>query len=291
MIIYRNCWIAVESIMAKIETYYSELELDDQKSINYRLNSFYSKEPEMLKFLAFYSKHDIDLFFDIGANIGLYSVYWVNLNLKNKAFACEPAQLNYLIIKNLIVKNTKLNIEIVTEPLSSECEYVAILDQALVPGESKFQITSEQSNRTGLTTYTIDHLVTKYQVNQPFILKIDVDGKDFDILKGAASALFNKKIAAINIELNLDQIKTVDKFLAKFEYYPDLRFNWLPNNSRYWRKNKNKKLINRIYCLKNHQAKFRVKIIYFIFYGFKRNNIVIKNYFIYKIFQIKRKLK
>lgn len=278
--------------MTKIEAFLSKLGSEAHTElVKNRLRTFNSKEPEMLKWLAHYSKHDIDLFFDIGANIGLYSIYWVHLHLKNKAFACEPAQVNHSFIKNLIENGIELNIEIVPEPLSSECKYVTILDQALVAGESRFQTTSEQSGRTRLTTTTIDDLLVKYEVNQPFILKIDVDGEDFDILKGATSALFNKKIAAINIELNLDKIKTVDTFLAKFDYFPDLRFNLLPNNSKYWRKKKNKNLINRIYCLRKAQPIFIVKIVYFIFYGFKRTNIILKYYFFHKIFQVKRKLK
>ena len=47
--------------------------------INYytslRVNTFYSKEPETLKWIDNFNEDKNIIFWDIGANIGLYSIY------------------------------------------------------------------------------------------------------------------------------------------------------------------------------------------------------------------------
>ena len=55
----------------------------------YRARSFNDKEPEMLNWLD-ETLHDGDVFFDVGANVGIYSLYTALRNPKTKVYAFEP---------------------------------------------------------------------------------------------------------------------------------------------------------------------------------------------------------
>jgi len=254
-----------------------------------RVKTFFRKEPEMLEWLNYFAKQGIELFCDVGANIGLYSLFWQNLDSKNLAIAFEPNPSNYKFIQKLI-KKFKLNIIVEKRPCDSVSKPFTIKECGLNIGESKFKYNSVKFNKARITTTTIDNFTAINEISKPYILKIDTDGKDFDVLKGAVTALNNKQIVSVNIELNLDAVEQVDNFLAGLGLSPDLRFNYLPTNSRYWRRKKNKPMINRIYSIAEFQPTFINKIVLLILYGFKRIKINARNYLIRNLSQLNRNL-
>ena len=67
-----------------------------------RVNSIISKEPETIEWIKSFENNSI--FWDIGANIGLYSLYAAIIN-NSKVFAFEPAASNYFCL----CKNIELN--------------------------------------------------------------------------------------------------------------------------------------------------------------------------------------
>jgi hypothetical protein len=79
------------------------------------------------------------------------------------------------------------------------------------------------------------------------IIKIDVDGNDFDILKGAKKSLMNKDIVSILIESSENHQNEISKFLLKFGFESDDRFNNLANHSDVRRKAQDKIERNRVY--------------------------------------------
>ncbi len=58
----------------------------------YRADSFYTKEPETVAWID--SFNDNEIFFDIGANIGIYSLY-ASITHSCKTFCFEPYHKNY----------------------------------------------------------------------------------------------------------------------------------------------------------------------------------------------------
>ena len=58
---------------------------------------------------------------------------------------------------------------------------------------------------------TVDNIVSKNHISGIFLLKIDVEGHEFEVLSGA-NATFNKKlIANIQIERHLNDLRTNDE--------------------------------------------------------------------------------
>ena len=84
----------------------------------FRVNTFFTKEPETLVWINGFKENAT--FFDIGANIGLYSCYAAK-KLKCNTFAFEPSFFNLeLLSKNIFVNNLSSLIKIVPISLSSE---------------------------------------------------------------------------------------------------------------------------------------------------------------------------
>ena len=84
----------------------------------FRVNTFFTKEPETLVWVNGFKENAT--FFDIGANIGLYSCYAAK-KLKCNTFAFEPSFFNLeLLSKNIFVNNLSSLIKIVPISLSSE---------------------------------------------------------------------------------------------------------------------------------------------------------------------------
>ena len=66
--------------------------LNTNKTTNYRIKTFFSKEPETLQWINSFNNGDV--FWDIGANVGLYSIYSQFVNKKIETIAFEPSVLN-----------------------------------------------------------------------------------------------------------------------------------------------------------------------------------------------------
>ena len=84
----------------------------------FRINTFSTKEPETLNWIDNFNKNST--FFDIGANIGLYSCY-AGKKIKCNTFSFEPSFFNLeLLSKNIFVNKLSDLIKIVPVSLSSE---------------------------------------------------------------------------------------------------------------------------------------------------------------------------
>ncbi len=79
----------------------------------YRAETYSTKEPETLDWLDQNLKDD-DTFFDLGANIGLYSLYAAKIRPQSTIYAFEPATPKYLRLCNNIVLNGVDNVIPVT---------------------------------------------------------------------------------------------------------------------------------------------------------------------------------
>jgi len=67
------------------------IDTTDELSL-WRANTFFDKEPETIEWLKFFSNksNSTNLLVDVGANIGLYTLFWLSLNTNNRAIAIEP---------------------------------------------------------------------------------------------------------------------------------------------------------------------------------------------------------
>lgn len=176
----------------------------------FRAETYGNKEPETIDWIDKNLKES-DVFFDVGANIGLYSLYAAKRNPTCKVYSFEPESHNYASLCKNIALNSVTNVIPCNFPLS-DCEaFDFFYVRELQPGSalhsfgrlSDFRESSDTTPlKQGALSTTLDALVGKYGVPQPTLLKIDVDGIEEKILDGAETVLKSKNLRTILVELS-----------------------------------------------------------------------------------------
>mgnify|MGYP000135495157 CR=1 FL=1 len=137
-----------------------------------------------------------DIFFDVGANVGLYSIMASKL-MKIKTYAFEPDLMNARILYENIIKNNVSNLVTILPLALADYNYCADLylktvsyGDALHNLDSKNQnIDSDHEAKVSIPAFSIDSIISILSLDKPTKLKIDVDGIEIRILKGAKEAL------------------------------------------------------------------------------------------------------
>jgi len=186
------------------------------KKASFRAHSYLYKEPETIKWIdKFGSKKKV--FFDIGANVGTYSLYYAKLFQSKVAnvFSFEPQSQN-LILLNENIKLNILNKKIVvisnTLYLNNTITKFTTLD-LFWPGISRgtirknnyssFKLFKKGSKIETLgLSFTIDFLVENRILPTPNLIKVDVDGNEKEIIQGAMKTLKKTECQTILIEIN-----------------------------------------------------------------------------------------
>ena len=227
-----------------------KLDISDELSA-WRSKTFYSKEPETLKWLEFFAviNHNYEILIDVGANIGIYTLYWLHFP-NTRAIAIEPFDENIrLLSKNIRMNNFMTRVDIISKPLSSQNTLGWSTINDIRPGGSDYKLSLDnsfnQSNSIEVETLTLDSILDGKK--RKFILKIDTDGTDFDILKGAELALKDGKIVSILIESSEEDQEFIESYLKSFGLIADSRFNLIDEHSDTRRKINGKKERNRVY--------------------------------------------
>ena len=192
------------------------------KICKFRTKTIYSKEPETISWINKFNKKDTLI--DIGANIGIYSLYAGN-RIKN-VFAFEPDALNYALL-NLNISDNKLQKKIKAYPIAiySKNSFNTLNIQEYLWGgalslfnSKNFTILKKNkvSFNQGAVSMSIDHVIQGIKININTHCKIDVDGNEFEILKGAKNCLKRRLFKSILIELDVKS-KNYNKILNIFK--------------------------------------------------------------------------
>jgi FkbM family methyltransferase len=183
---------------------------------HFRWFLFKTKETEVRKYIKDVMQAE-DVFFDIGANIGVFSVYAAKMHPKSTIYSFEPEYSNLNLLKNNILRN-KVNeqVNIFSVGISDEAGFsklhLSSTDAgAAVHTESKNNIvTTDEGYEVvwgeGIMTTTLDEFCQYLQII-PNCLKIDTDGNELKILKGASSTLKNIRLKSLIIEMPLHDEK------------------------------------------------------------------------------------
>ena len=195
---------------------------------DWRINTFFTKEPETLEWIDSFKGEKI-VFWDIGANIGLYSLYAAIKHPNIEIVSFEPSVNNLRILSRNIYKNNFFKqIKIFQLPLSeqentfsnmNEMEFIEGWSMSTF-GESKdFEGSIFKPNHAyKLFGKKINYLLDKKILKFPNYIKIDVDGIEHKILLGANNHLKNNDLKSLSIELNEnydEQFNSVNNLMIK----------------------------------------------------------------------------
>jgi FkbM family methyltransferase len=153
-------------------------------------------------------------FFDIGANVGFYSLvlssYFPNL----KGYAFEPIPSTFGYLKRNFELNNISNIKAVNIGLSDKSGEFVFYSYPSHLGASSLAITVEASDRVEIScaVSTLDEFIIKENKKIDFI-KCDVEGAELKCFKGGLVAI-KKNLPVIFVEM-------LRKWSAKFNYHPN----------------------------------------------------------------------
>ena len=178
----------------------------------YRVDTIFSKEPETLDWIDSFDNNE-SVFWDIGSNIGLYSIYNAKKNKNTKTFCFEPSTSNLRILsRNISLNNLEGKISIIPLPLSNlDSGFQILKEGSFIEGgalntfgkdynfEGKSFVPEMKYKTLGLS---INYLLENKIIDFPNYIKIDVDGIEHLILKGADKYLQDKRIKSVSIEIN-----------------------------------------------------------------------------------------
>ncbi len=194
----------------------------------WRAKTIFLKEPQTIKWIDSFA--DDEIFWDIGANVGVYSMYsGVKRQLKTLAF--EPSPFNFGVLS----KNIYLNKQ--SDKISAFC--LAFSDQTVIDYLNLKSVDAgaahtsfkNNTNEFGIVFapeyshvtmgFRIDDFIKMYDIEVPNHIKIDVDGAEKLVIDGAAETLRMPQVKSILIELNT---KLSGKEKEVFEYIQNCGF-------------------------------------------------------------------
>lgn len=204
--------LANHPVMVKVRDL--ELVLGVSSNIElFRFRTYASKEPETLDWIEknFASS---DVVYDVGANIGLYTLYAARF-AKCKVFAFEPESQNFGRLMANIVHN-KLCDKVISYSLavSDESKLDVLHVGSMDAGHALHNFGSPNTQYhgdnykapilQGSMSITVDELWMKWGLPQPTHIKVDVDGLEEQIIRGALKTLSNPKCKTILVEINTE---------------------------------------------------------------------------------------
>lgn len=166
----------------------------------WRANTLFTKEPSTIEWLD--SIKEGEVLFDIGANVGSYSVYAGVRGVKVYSF--EPEADNYaLLVKNLSLNGIKENAYCLA--LSDKTEFGMLnLSQREIGGSChNFGIDGGKIQQ-GCMAICMSQLF-ELGLPVPDHVKIDVDGNEWRVIKGIGSYLQDVKSIIVEIDPDSDE--------------------------------------------------------------------------------------
>lgn len=166
----------------------------------WRYDTIYEKEPETVAWINGF--RDGEVFWDIGANIGIYTVYAAMMREGLHVIAFEPMASNYYILnKNIFLNSLQDRVLAYPVALAERTQFglfnISInapghavnhfgdREETLVCGDDERQVAFRQ----GMIGFAADDLIDRFGFRQPTHIKIDVDGIENLILRGAGNVL------------------------------------------------------------------------------------------------------
>jgi FkbM family methyltransferase len=181
------------------------------------------------------SKNKVAILFDVGANIGNYSMMLTKKYPNARVYSFEPNSHTYSILKENI-KGTKVEVynygfgsekckeniyvyknNTISEHASLYCEFAKVISselgkQEVIPIEIEIE--------------TIDDFCLENNIVNIDFIKIDVEGHELAVLQGALNMINQNKIKIIQFEFNVANILSrvflkdfYDLLNEKFEFY------------------------------------------------------------------------
>lgn len=148
--------------------------------------------------LGFYEREKVNLFvsylkptsvvYDVGANVGYYSLIAARKCLSGRVFSFEPLPSNVSLLKRHIALNKIHKMTLFESAVSNK------------DGEGYFDVSPSHSmgrlalqGNLKVRMLSLDSVIKRGQAVEPDIIKMDIEGAEYEALQGAMNLLTGKK--------------------------------------------------------------------------------------------------
>jgi FkbM family methyltransferase len=174
---------------------------------------------------------DGDIFMDIGANIGIYTLAAAHrVGKTGKVYAFEPHKMNGItLLRNLEASGLADLVDVFACALSDVSHVLPFNYISLASASSGSQLGHTRvagasrdfrpAAREMLAAVSVNELMAGGTIKPPNLVKIDVDGNEIKILRGMKKLLTGKdRPRALQVELNAGEQEEIAAFLADCGY-------------------------------------------------------------------------
>tara|TARA_B100000242_G_scaffold266614_1_gene215571 strand:+ start:1991 stop:2923 length:933 start_codon:yes stop_codon:yes gene_type:complete len=154
---------------------------------------------EGMMFLLHVLRSD-NTFIDVGSNIGTYTVLASKV-IGSKSISFEPHPVTFeKLKKNIFLNSIKKSVIAISKGIGSEISKKKFSNFTGDKGPlNRVSTGLKNDNDIDIDFSTLD---TEININSEYLIKIDVEGYEYHVLKGGKKILENKKLIGIIIETN-----------------------------------------------------------------------------------------
>ena len=177
-----------------------------------RARTLLTKEPDTIRWIDSFAVPCV--FWDIGANVGVYSLYAASKRAVS-VLSFEPLAANFHVLSRNIQLNDfaeRITAYCVALSGTTELGVLNIASPAMGSALTQFGQLGEMSpycakdlegSAHGMIGFSIDDFISQFHPPFPNYLKMDVDGLELLILQGGKSMLRDSRLRSLMVELSV----------------------------------------------------------------------------------------
>lgn len=175
-----------------------------------RTNHLMGEKPVVSKVISEVQPDDV--FYDIGANIGIYSCLISKVLTQGEVVAFEPSSSNVVSLAQN-VSNNGSNITIAPVALADFTGLVGFELDGDHPGVGTHSISKADGSEMRVGVFSGEQLISQGDLPAPDVLKIDVEGAELSVLRGLQDQFSD--IRMIFCEIHGGDTEEVQSFLRE----------------------------------------------------------------------------
>lgn len=164
-----------------------------------------AKEPETVAWLQ-NNLRDDDVLYDIGANIGAYTLFSCGFKKGIRAVCVEPIVSNVFALSgNMRINGFDDRVWVMNVALSDKSQMLRFDVRNDIPGTASIRAESDPGNdlSQAVLCMRLDDFAA-LGLPSPTVMKVDIDGAELDMLKGAIETLQLPNLRTVLVEADLN---------------------------------------------------------------------------------------
>ena len=191
----------------------------------WRAKTFQDEEPMMIDWINEFETEDC--FYDVGANIGSYSLYAAKRGVRTFAFEPEFNNLQ-LLYENIFLNQLQARCTPIPIALGDSTNLDVLFLKSVSKGDALHSVggksyllgdLSPVSLTVNVLVARLDDLIDIFSLPRPTKVKIDVDGNELNVVKGAMNTLDYVREVYVEVDIKQAEHRQILDILGQKGYY------------------------------------------------------------------------